>query len=110
MGAGAVAAAGLITLCKTIPTIVSALTQGMKDVRKERGLAGGSRTERDLPIKFLIFGSIGIVVLMWLMLTFRPIPGAQTGMVREYFRGAHRGDVWIFVCDGRIAHQRTDRQ
>jgi len=82
MGAGAVAAAGLITLCKTIPTIVSALTQGMKDVRKERGMtAGGSRTERDLPIKFLIFGSIGIVVLMWLMLTFRPIPGAKTGML-----------------------------
>ncbi|MFZ0819313.1 MAG: oligopeptide transporter, OPT family [Candidatus Acidiferrales bacterium] len=81
MGAGAVAAAGLITLIKTIPTIVSALTQGMKDVRKERGVtAGGSRTERDLPIKFLIFGSIGIVVLMWLMLTFRPIPGAQTGV------------------------------
>jgi uncharacterized oligopeptide transporter (OPT) family protein len=42
--------------------------------------AGGSRTERDLPIKFLIFGSIGIVVLMRLMLTFRPIPGAKTGM------------------------------
>jgi putative OPT family oligopeptide transporter len=82
MGAGAVAAAGLITLCKTIPTIISALTQGMKDVRKERGMtAGGSRTERDLPIKFLIFGSIGIVVLMWLMLTFRPIPGAKTGML-----------------------------
>jgi putative OPT family oligopeptide transporter len=81
MGAGAVAAAGLITLIKTVPTIVSALTQGMKDVRKERGVtAGSSRTERDLPIKFLIFGSIGIVILMWLMLTFRPIPGAQTGM------------------------------
>jgi uncharacterized oligopeptide transporter (OPT) family protein len=81
MGAGAVAAAGLITLVKTIPTIVSALTSGMKQVRKERGMtAGGKRTERDLPIKFLVFGSIGIVVLMWLMLTFRPIPGAQTGL------------------------------
>jgi putative OPT family oligopeptide transporter len=81
MGAGAVAAAGLITLVKTIPTIISALTSGMKEVRKERGVtAGGSRTERDLPIKFLVFGSIGIIVLMWLMLTFRPIPGAQTGL------------------------------
>jgi putative OPT family oligopeptide transporter len=88
MGAGAVAAAGLITLCKTIPTIVSALTQGMKDVRKERGMtAGASRTERDLPIKFLIFGSIGIVVLMWLMLTFRPIPGAKTGMLANILAG-----------------------
>lgn len=81
MGAGAVAAAGLITLVKTVPTIVSALTAGLKDVRKESGsTAGGTRTERDMPIKFLIFGSIGIVVLMWLMLTFRPIPGAQTSL------------------------------
>jgi putative OPT family oligopeptide transporter len=81
MGAGAVAAAGLITLVKTIPTIVSALTAGLKDVRSERGAtAGGTRTERDLPITFLVFGSIGIIVLMWLMLTFRPIPGARTGL------------------------------
>lgn len=86
MGAGAVAAAGLITLVKTIPTIVSALTAGLKDVRKERGaVVGDKRTERDLPIKFLIFGSIGIVVLMWLMLTFRPIPGAQTGLMANLF-------------------------
>lgn len=81
MGAGAVAAAGLITLIKTIPTIVSALGAGLKDMRKERGMvAGEARTERDVPIKFLVFGSIGIVILMVLMLTFKPIPGAQTGI------------------------------
>jgi len=34
MGAGAVAAAGLITLCRTLPTIVSALTDGLKTIRK----------------------------------------------------------------------------
>jgi putative OPT family oligopeptide transporter len=82
MGAGAVAAAGLITLFKTIPTIVSALSAGLKDMRKGRGSAAGgdARTERDIPIKFLVFGSIGIVILMILMLTFKPIPGAQTGI------------------------------
>ncbi|HEY4839176.1 MAG TPA: oligopeptide transporter, OPT family [Candidatus Acidoferrales bacterium] len=86
MGAGAVATAGLITLVKTIPTIVSALTQGLKDVRKERGLvAGGERTERDLPIKFLLIGSLGIIVLTWMMLTFRPIPGAQTTWYANIF-------------------------
>ncbi len=46
MGAGAVATAGLITLVKTIPTIVSALTQGLKDVRKERRAGSGRRTHR----------------------------------------------------------------
>jgi len=86
MGAGAVATAGLITLVKTIPTIVSALTQGLKDVRKERGnVAGNTRTERDLPIKFLLFGSVGIIVLTWMMLTFRPIPGAQTTWYANLF-------------------------
>jgi putative OPT family oligopeptide transporter len=86
MGAGAVAAAGVITLVKTIPTIVSALTAGLKDVRTERGVVvGNTRTERDLPIKFLLFGSLGIVILMWLMLTFRPIPGAQTGLLANLF-------------------------
>ena len=37
MGAGAVAAAGLITLLRTLPTIISALRAGLKDVRSEGG-------------------------------------------------------------------------
>ena len=36
MGAGAVAAAGLITLMRTLPTILTALTAGLKDVRAQR--------------------------------------------------------------------------
>src|SRR5947208_15243630 len=35
MAAGAVAAAGLITLIRTMPTIISALGAGLKDVRAE---------------------------------------------------------------------------
>src|SRR5258707_1143428 len=37
IGAGAVAAAGLITLIKTLPTIVAALTAGAAHLRKESG-------------------------------------------------------------------------
>ncbi len=37
MGAGAVAAAGLITLCRTLPTIASALTDGLRNIRKNSG-------------------------------------------------------------------------
>ncbi len=82
MGAGAVAAAGLITLMKTIPTIVSALTAGLKDVRAQRAgeETGTGRTERDLPMKVVIVGSLVIVALMWMLLTFMPVPGAKTGM------------------------------
>ena len=82
MGAGAVAAAGLITLLKTMPTIFAALTSGLKDVRAQRGVevAITSRIERDLSMKVVLLGSLLIVVLMWALLTFKPIPGARTGL------------------------------
>jgi putative OPT family oligopeptide transporter len=80
MGAGAVAAAGVITLGRTIPTIWAALRAGLKDVRarEESVQQVASRTERDLSMKIVVFGSLGIVVMMWALLTFRPIPGAET--------------------------------
>ncbi|HEX8872290.1 MAG TPA: oligopeptide transporter, OPT family, partial [Candidatus Acidoferrum sp.] len=55
MGAGAVAAAGLITLLRTLPTIVSALRAGLKDVRAEGNgeVAVASRVERDTPMRWV---------------------------------------------------------
>lgn len=82
MGAGAVAAAGLITLGKTLPTIVEAFRAGVKDLSAERGgeKRSASRTENDLPMNLVIIGSIVLVILIWSLLTFMPIPGAETGM------------------------------
>ncbi len=82
IGAGAVAAAGLITLLRTLPTIVSALTAGLKDVRAQRAgtAAQTDRLERDLPMSFVLIGSALIVAMMWALLTFKPIPGASTGI------------------------------
>src|SRR5712672_1626820 len=70
MGAGAVAASGLITLIRTIPTIVAALTSGLKDVRAERdGVAPAScRLDRDLPMKFVLIGSVVFLAMMWALL------------------------------------------
>ncbi|MGH9706308.1 MAG: OPT/YSL family transporter, partial [Candidatus Acidiferrales bacterium] len=80
MGAGAVAASGLITLIKTMPTIISALTAGLKDVReKQVAYAEEHRTERDISMRFVLIGSAVIVAMMWALLKFKPIPGAQTG-------------------------------
>jgi putative OPT family oligopeptide transporter len=82
MGAGAVAAAGLITLIKTLPTIFSALGAGLKDVRaKQAALDSAGRTERDISMKFVLIGSAVIVAMMWAFLKFKPIPGAQTGVI-----------------------------
>jgi putative OPT family oligopeptide transporter len=81
MGAGAVAASGLITLIKTMPTIFSALSAGLKDVRARQSTQGGmSRTERDISMRFVLVGSAVIVAMMWAFLKFKPIPGAQTGV------------------------------
>ncbi len=66
IGAGAVAAGGFITLLKTIPTIISSFKESLASI-KERGTASMARTERDLSFKTVIFGSIGLVVLMAIM-------------------------------------------
>jgi putative OPT family oligopeptide transporter len=80
MGAGAVAAAGLITLLKTIPTIIGALTAGMKNIKGTTGGKGAIlRTEDDLPMSVVAGGSIAIIALMFFFLTFKPVPGAYVG-------------------------------
>jgi putative OPT family oligopeptide transporter len=83
MGAGAVAAAGLITLIKTIPTIVSALRSGIADLRKSASSTASrsARTDRDFPMSTVLIGSIAVMVMMFFFLTFKPIPGAQTSWV-----------------------------
>ncbi|HVH86659.1 MAG TPA: oligopeptide transporter, OPT family [Terriglobales bacterium] len=81
MGAGAVAAAGLITLLKTIPTIVSALQASLKQLGGGKGDRSNLRTEDDLPILVTVGGSVLLIVMMWAFLTFKPIPGAQTSML-----------------------------
>ena len=82
MGAGAVAASGLITLLRTMPTIVGALKAGLGNLRKSKEtLASEERTDRDLPMSVVIGGSVALVALMWIFLTLKPVPGAQTGML-----------------------------
>jgi putative OPT family oligopeptide transporter len=89
MGAGAVAAAGLITLLRTLPTIFSALRAGLKDVRAEGAgqATSTSRIDRDMPMRWVILGSILIIVMMWILLTFHPIQGAETRWYHNLFAG-----------------------
>jgi putative OPT family oligopeptide transporter len=80
MGAGAVAAAGVITLARTAPTIFAALTEGLKNIGKNKGaVAAPTRTTHDLPSIVVLGGSAVLIVLMFLFLEFHPVPGAQVG-------------------------------
>ena len=60
IGAGAVTAAGLISLARSLPTIWSALRAGVGDIGGARGGTGTRRTARDLPM--------GVVLAMTLVL------------------------------------------
>jgi putative OPT family oligopeptide transporter len=89
MGAGAVAASGLITLLRTMPTIITALRAGLKDVRTEGTgqSTATSRIDRDVPMRTVIAGSAVIIVMMWILLTFHPIRGAQTSSWQNLLAG-----------------------
>ena len=66
IGAGAVAAGGFMTLIKTIPTIVSSFRESMASVRA--GDTGSKkRTQDDLSLNVVIFGSLALVVLITLL-------------------------------------------
>jgi putative OPT family oligopeptide transporter len=78
MGAGAVAASGLITLLKTMPTIFGALRAAAGNMRTSGGVKSAPlRTEDDLPFSVVAGGSVVLVLMMFFFLTFKPIPGAQ---------------------------------
>jgi putative OPT family oligopeptide transporter len=67
IGAGAVAAAGLITLIRTLPTIVSAFRDSFKSLSDIKSGVAQKRTDRDIPITYVVIGSIllvGIVALL----------------------------------------------
>lgn len=64
IGAGAVTAGGFMTLLKTIPTIVSSFRDSFKKVDVATEGAQVRRTEQDLSVRVVIFGSIALATLM----------------------------------------------
>ena len=71
IGAGAVTFGGIITLIKSLPTIVNAFRDSLKDFKlqgksNERG-ASTPRTEKDLPLYFVLIGSLVLLVLMMVL-------------------------------------------
>lgn len=76
IGAGAVAAGGFITLIKTIPTIISSFKESISSVKDKSGGAAVIRTERDIDIKVVLYGSIGLVLIMSMLSI---IPGENIG-------------------------------
>src|SRR5215207_9091717 len=67
IGAGAVAMAGLISLARSLPTIINGLKGGLADLRGGTGLNGDTpRTDRDLSMKWVVVGVIALVAAIML--------------------------------------------
>jgi putative OPT family oligopeptide transporter len=64
IGAGAVAAAGLLTIVRTGPTMVRSLAAVVAGVRRGASGAGLERTDRDLPGGMLVLGIAVVVTLL----------------------------------------------
>lgn len=70
IGAGAVAAAGVISMCKTMPMILRTLFSGMGSLKGGRSQLSVKRTSRDMPMWLVVVGAIGLLGLLtvWLSL------------------------------------------
>ncbi|MDR3406466.1 MAG: oligopeptide transporter, OPT family [Chthoniobacter sp.] len=63
IGAGAVAAGGIISLVRSLPLIWRGIRDGLRDYRgKGAGGEAVARTDRDLPLKLVFIGIAGLVV------------------------------------------------
>ena len=70
IGAGAVAAGGIISLFRSLPTIWHGLKGGLADFRGRKGDVAGMvapRTDQDLSLKFVVGGIIALIALIMVM-------------------------------------------
>ena len=73
IGAGAVGAAGLLTVVRTGPTMLRSLAAVVAGVRRGASEARAERTDRDLPGSILLVGIVLVVLLLAL------VPGVLAG-------------------------------
>ncbi|MBQ9914615.1 MAG: oligopeptide transporter, OPT family, partial [Clostridia bacterium] len=66
IGAGALAAGGIISLIKSLPLIVRTFSGAMKSMVGAKA-TGTSRTERDINMKVILIGILVLTLLVWLV-------------------------------------------
>lgn len=66
IGAGAVAAGGIISLVKTFPLIITTFKDAIKSM-KGSSEKSGLRTEKDVDMRVIGVGVIAVIVIIWLL-------------------------------------------
>ncbi|WP_426343050.1 OPT family oligopeptide transporter [Pseudoduganella sp. R-32] len=64
IGAGAVAAGGLIALLRAMPMIWRSLAAGLSGVGKGSKADATRRTEQDIPMKWVVLGCLGLIAVI----------------------------------------------
>lgn len=67
IGAGCIAIAGLISLFTIAPLIIKTLRLGFGELFQMQNKVTQIRTDRDISLKWLILGSLAIILLLWLL-------------------------------------------
>jgi putative OPT family oligopeptide transporter len=82
IAAGAVATGGIISLVRTLPTILSAFKSsvGSFGAGKKGDGEGVPRTERDMPMTFVVGGIIILAIAIFIWLNFSGSPGSGVAM------------------------------
>ena len=65
IGAGAIATGGIISLIKSLPLIIATFRDSMKSM-KGGSASGTSRTDKDMPMPFILGGILLIILIIWL--------------------------------------------
>ena len=67
IGAGALAAGGIISLLKSLPLIMRTFRDAMKSMKGGIGSASTLRTEQNLSMKVIMLAILGLIVAIWLL-------------------------------------------
>lgn len=65
IGAGAVAAAGIISLVQNLPTIIRSASAGLSSLKSTGVSKGGLRTEQDIPLGYVVAGVLLLIGIIW---------------------------------------------
>lgn len=69
IGAGAVAAGGIMSLIKSLPLIVTTFAASIKDLSQKGKETSQNRTDKDLPMNVILIAILALILIIWLVPT-----------------------------------------
>lgn len=78
IGAGAVAAGGMVSLIKALPLIITTFRDALKGLKKDVAVDKTMRTQKELDVRFVLGGILLLILALWLL---PPIPVSLVGAI-----------------------------